>query len=432
MPVISITRLRLRSLQYLPAFAWYTWQSKRQLTRSPGFVSGTLGSAPGLAFWTATAWSDEASMKSYRDTAWHKRAMPRLLTWCDEAAVARWTQDTATLPDRGQMLERMKAAGRTSKVRYPTPEHTAGQTVPDGRAPQPGLPIKPRAAALLVLTAALLAGAWQAPSAQRERPPVFGISHVAIQVSDLGKARAFYGDLLGLIEVPPKRPHTLVFAVNPRQRLIISDGLPPDRDERFLDLGFETDVDRMRPFLVSRGMKPGNTARTADAGGRQFEVRDPDGHAIQLVSVEGHVNVSAPTDRRISRRILHAGLTVKDAAAADAFYKDALGFSETWRGGRPEGTTSWINMRVPDGTDYLEYMLFPAAPPTRQQLGSAHHVALLVQDIQEALETVRARTKADDRNHRATPSIGVNRRWQLNVFDPDGTRIEFMEPWTVR
>jgi lactoylglutathione lyase len=123
---------------------------------------------------------------------------------------------------------------------------------------------------------------------------------------------------------------------------------------------------------------------------------------------------------------------VKDAAAADRFYKDTLGFSETWRGGRPEGTTSWINMRVPDGTDYLEYMLYPNAAPTRNQLGSAHHVALLVTDIQQALETVRARTGPGDRNHRATPNIGVNNRWQLNVFDPDGTRVEFMEAFTVR
>jgi lactoylglutathione lyase len=77
-------------------------------------------------------------------------------------------------------------------------------------------------------------------------------------------------------------------------------------------------------------------------------------------------------------------------------------------------------------------MLFPAGPPDRRQLGSAHHVALLVPDIQQALETVRARTRPDDPNHRSTPQIGRNNRWQLNVFDPDGTRIEFMEPWTVR
>jgi hypothetical protein len=87
---------------------------------------------------------------------------------------------------------------------------------------------------------------------------------------------------------------------------------------------------------------------------------------------------------------------------------------------------------VPDGTDYLEYMLYPAAPPSRNQLGSAHHVALLVTDIQQALETVRARTQPGDRNHRANPNIGVNNRWQLNLFDPDGTRVELMEPWTVR
>ena len=260
--------------------------------------------------------------------------------------------------------------------------------------------------ALLAVVASALLSVWQAAPAP-ERPRVLGIAHVSIQVSDMAAARAFYGGLLGFSEQRPSRPHVAVFVVNARQRLIVQDGLPPDRDDRLVNVGFDVD----RPGL-------------ADA-------RDPDGHAVQFVTTQPQP-VEARDDRRISRRILHAGLTIKDAAAADRFYKDALGFSETWRGGRPEGTTSWINMRVPGGTDYLEYMLYPGAPPTRQQLGSAHHVALLVQDIQQALETVRARTKPGDRNHRATPAIGVNNRWQLNVFDPDGTRVEFMEPWTVR
>jgi len=136
-------------------------------------------------------------------------------------------------------------------------------------------------------------------------------------------------------------------------------------------------------------------------------------------------------DRRISTRILHAGLTIRDAARSDAFYKDALGFSEIWRGGRTDDVTSWINMRVPGGTDYLEYML-TTDPMDRRQLGTAHHIALLVPSIQDALEAVRARTSLDDPNHRATPQIGRNRKWQLNLYDPDGTRIEFMEPWTTR
>lgn len=144
MPTISLTRLRVRSMRFLPGFFWYTYQSKRQLTRSPGFLAGTLASGPTLAFWTASAWVDEASMKRFRDSDWHKRAMPKLLHWCDEAAVARWTQDSAALPDRNAMLERMTTTGRVSKVRYPSADHAAGRTAPDGRAPQPGLPMRPR------------------------------------------------------------------------------------------------------------------------------------------------------------------------------------------------------------------------------------------------------------------------------------------------
>lgn len=278
-----------------------------------------------------------------------------------------------------------------------------------------------RAAVLLALP--LLAAA-------PERPPVLGVSHVAVQVSDLVKARAFYGGVLGFSERPPAAQHTAIFIVNDRQRLIVRDGLPASRNERFLDVAFEVEPG-ITAWLESRRIAFEAPVTDADAGGRRTVVTDPDGHAIHFVERAGPNRLPLP-DRRISKRILHAGLTIKDPEAADRFYKDALGFSEFWRGGRPPGTISWINMRVPDGTDYLEYMLYPNAPPDRRQLGSAHHVALLVPDIQQALETVRARTKPGDPNHRANPSIGVNNRWQLNVFDPDGTRIEFMEPWPMR
>jgi lactoylglutathione lyase len=286
--------------------------------------------------------------------------------------------------------------------------------------------------AAVVLAPGAMSRAQQAPPAPA-RPHIAGIAHVAIQTSDLARARAFYGDLLGFPEIGARRPHTAIFFVNDRQRLIVRDGLPSTRDERFIDVAYQVNVAAMRTHLAARGAAPSEAVADADAGGTRIQVNDPDGHAVQFVELNaGGRGRAATPDRRISRRILHTGWTVRDSAAADRFYKDILGFSETWRGGRPEGTTSWINMRVPDGTDYLEYMLYPAAPPDRRQLGSAHHVALLVTDIQQALETVRARTKPDDRNHRANPSIGVNNRWQLNLFDADGTRVEFMEPWTVR
>lgn len=264
------------------------------------------------------------------------------------------------------------------------------------------------------------------------RPPVLGLAHVRLLASDLVKARQFYGDLLGLPEVPQAAPNVAIFRVNDRQRIIVRATLAPDRDDRFVDVAWETpDLAAMKAYLTTKSIDAAEVADAGEGQGDAIETGDPDGHRVRVIHLKAAPLQIGGGDRRISRRILHAGLTIRDAAAADRFYKDVLGFSEIWRGGRPEGTTSWINMRVPEGTDYLEYML-TTAPLARRQLGTAHHIALLVPDIQAALETVRARTADEDANHRAVPQIGVNRRWQLNVYDPDGTRIEFMEPWTAR
>jgi lactoylglutathione lyase len=280
-------------------------------------------------------------------------------------------------------------------------------------------------AALAVAAAALV-------QAQPPRPPVLGVAHVRLLTSDMVKARAFYGALLGLPEVPQASGAVAIFRVSDRQHIIVRSGLPADRDDRFVDVAFETpDLHAMARYAASKSIEAHEADDAGEGQGQAVETVDPDGHRIRFIQLAVARLPETSVDRRISRRILHAGLTIHDAAAADRFYKEALGFSEIWRGGRPEGTTNWINMRVPDGTDYLEYMLTTSALD-RRQLGSAHHIALLVPDIQAALETVRARTPDSDPNHRAVPQIGVNRRWQLNVYDPDGTRVEFMEPWPVR
>ena len=264
------------------------------------------------------------------------------------------------------------------------------------------------------------------------RAVVLGVAHVRVLTSDLAKAKRFYGELLGFPEVPQSNGGVAIFRVNDRQRIIVRSGLPADRDDRFVDVAFETsDLAGMRQHFKVRNIDARDAQDAGEGEGQALETTDPDGHAVRLIQLTAGPMRIDGADRRISRRILHVGLTIRDAAAADRYYKDALGFSEIWRGGRPEGVTNWINMRVPDGTDYLEYMLM-TSPPNRRQLGSAHHVALLVPEIQAALEAVRARTANGDPNHGAIPQVGVNRRWQLNVYDPDGTRVEFMEPFPIR
>ena len=88
-------------------------------------------------------------------------------------------------------------------------------------------------------------------------------------------------------------------------------------------------------------------------------------------------------------------------------------------------------MRVPDGTEYLEYMLI-SSQPDRRQRGTLHHVALLVPDIQTAWDEAARRTPEPARVALTPPNVGVNGRWQLNLYDPDGTRVELMEPFRIR
>lgn len=291
----------------------------------------------------------------------------------------------------------------------------------------------------IVVVCALVSAARD-QSSDLKRPLITGVAHIAFQVSDLTKARAFYGELLGYDEAfqvseSEGSPAPTRFKVNERQYIEILPGLPADKDDRLSHIAFETnDLEALRVYLLSKGVKAPEKVNQRRDGDLNFSVTDPDGHRVEFVEYrDGSLSRKAKgryvSTRRISDRILHVGLTVADQASADKFYRDILGFSEIWRGGRDDSTINWINMRVPDGTDYLEYMLV-TGKPTREQLGSMHHVALLVPDIQKALETARERVSGPASIR--SPQVGRNRRWQLNLFDPDGSRAELMEPFPIK
>jgi hypothetical protein len=123
MPFVSVTRLRVRSLRYLPAFVVYTLRSLRQVKHSSGFQGGALLPDRKWTFWTMTSWKSQENMRSYITSGAHKSAMPRLLGWCDEASVVHWEQPEATLPSWAEADQRMRSGGRASKVRNPSPQH---------------------------------------------------------------------------------------------------------------------------------------------------------------------------------------------------------------------------------------------------------------------------------------------------------------------
>ena len=128
---------------------------------------------------------------------------------------------------------------------------------------------------------------------------------------------------------------------------------------------------------------------------------------------------------------MHAGYVVKDRAALDHFYKDLLGFHLYWQGGAKEGDIDWVMMQVPDGSDWIEYMLYLPINPLRAALASADHIAPGVESV------ATLQRQLEERGWKAPAGknpqvLGVDGKLQLDLNDPDGTRIEFMEFRTIR
>ncbi len=273
------------------------------------------------------------------------------------------------------------------------------------------------------------------------RPRVFGIAHYATRVSDLEKARAYYKDFLGFDEPfalkNPDGAVTMAFIkINDYQYIEVSPGLKPEEDRQSHISFYTDDAEAMRAYLGACGLKVPERVPKGRSGNLNFSVKDPDGHGVEIVqymrdgwALREKGKFMPPT--RISQHIAHVGIIVGDVAAAKRFYGDILGFQETWRGNAANSpTVSWINMRVPDGTDYVEFMLYKDEPkPDRR--GTSHHFCLETPDIATGLEKLKARDYASTYGRPLEIRTGINRKRQINVFDPDGTRMELMEPFTV-
>lgn len=123
MSFVGVTRLRVRSIRFLPSFAVHFLRTRRQIREAPGFQGGSLLADRNLTFWTMTAWDSQDSMRRYMMTAPHRAAMPFLLDWCDEASVVHWDRPEKVLPSWLEADKQMRESGRSSKVRNPSPQH---------------------------------------------------------------------------------------------------------------------------------------------------------------------------------------------------------------------------------------------------------------------------------------------------------------------
>jgi catechol 2,3-dioxygenase-like lactoylglutathione lyase family enzyme len=271
------------------------------------------------------------------------------------------------------------------------------------------------------VTAMMLAVGMAIPCRGQEggRPKITGIAFVRFKTTDLEAAKKFYGKDLGFASGGPgcTGGTNTCFVVNPHQRVELVKVDAGTTGWFTEEIGFATtDVADMRKYLTSKGVAAGKVMQSSN-GHHYFETQDPEGHKIAFESA-GRTD---STGDGVSSRMIHAGVVVKDEAVMDKFYKDILGFHLYWKGGMKEGEWDWVCMQVPDGTDWIEYML--EAGTDKKMLGVMNHIALGVEDIRVAERELRN----NGAEFETKPQLGRDGKWQLNLYDPDLTRVEFME-----
>jgi catechol 2,3-dioxygenase-like lactoylglutathione lyase family enzyme len=271
-------------------------------------------------------------------------------------------------------------------------------------------------------------------NAQQKRPPITGISHMAVYTSDPVAAEHFYADELGAAkETDPENPKGTVYRFSERQYVEVLP-LPAGHGISRLDhVGFvTTDATALHGYLAGKGYQTIEAVQTGSDGGKYFFTRDPEGNRVEFVEPAAHpVRASAAL---VSPRIIHVGFLVKDRAAEDRFYSELLGFRPYWYGAMHEGKVDWVSQQVPDGHDWLEYMMAGPGSDTpdankvdARQLGVMNHFSLGVPNMEKAVTALYADDRIRYSPRHDGPQMGKDGKWQANLYDPDGTRVELME-----
>jgi TolB protein len=272
-----------------------------------------------------------------------------------------------------------------------------------------------------------------AGATDQARPLITGVSHIAVYATDPAKTEAFYVHDLGAIKGDdpenPKGARYYFAATQFVEVLPLPSGAPSIN--RLDHVAFiTTDAEKLRRYIGSKQIAVPKRVERGSDGGEWFDVLDPEGNKIEFVQPPGHpADIAA---NPLSNHMIHVGFIVHDRAREDGLFRTVLGFKPYWFGGMKEEVPTWISQQVPDGTDWLEYMIVGTPegrgiPATMKaaDLGVLDHFSLGVASTETAYTLLWNGDRLTGQSN--TPKIGRDAKWQLNLIDPDGTRAELME-----
>lgn len=256
------------------------------------------------------------------------------------------------------------------------------------------------------------------------RPRITGIDHVAFYTTQPDGVKKLYVTTLGLSTADPIETGEIVRYRAGHQWIGYSPAPDAEATDRMDHVAFTTEnIVVLRRYLVEHGLKPSKIEGRSDHS-LSFTLNDPEGHHIEFVE-RGKESVPAPPESAVSHRMIHVGFIVHNRDAEDHFYLEILGFRPYWHGGMKDNATDWVSLQVPNGTDWLEYMLNQPEHPDLRLTGVMNHFSLGVVDMKKAQAVLESHGWTPHDNEHS--QMGRDGKWQLNVYDPDFTRIELME-----
>jgi catechol 2,3-dioxygenase-like lactoylglutathione lyase family enzyme len=266
----------------------------------------------------------------------------------------------------------------------------------------------------------------------QERPKITGISHLSVYASDAVKAEQFYVHDLGAMKgSDPENPAGARYYFNAIQFVEVLPLPQGSSVNRFDHAGYNTvNTEAMRRYLGAHGVNvPDKVTKLAD-GSEYFDVTDPEGNKVQFM--QPPVKRLTVPHNPLSVHMIHVGYIVHSPEVEDGFYQRLLGFRPYWHGGMNGETASWISLQVPDGTDWVEYMVAKGPEKTgipatmsQETAGVLNHFSLGVENMERSVNLLYEGDRLTAKH--SPPQIGRDGKWQLNLYDPDGTRAEIME-----
>jgi catechol 2,3-dioxygenase-like lactoylglutathione lyase family enzyme len=265
------------------------------------------------------------------------------------------------------------------------------------------------------------------------RPPITSISHLSVYGSDLAKTEYFYVHDLGAVKRDdPENAHGVRYYFSPIQFVeVLPLPIDPPSINRLNHVAYNTtSAEKLRLYLAAHGVAVPQQVEQGNDGSDWFDVIDPEGNKVEFVQPPPRP-LPVPANP-LSSHVIHVGYIVHSRSAEDSFYRTVLGFRPYWFGGKSDSVVDWVSQQVPDGADWMEYMVV-SGPETRgipatmskDNLGVLNHFSLGVDNIEKAVDLLWSGGRLSGKYGNA--QIGRDGKWQFNMYDPDGTRAEIME-----